>query len=159
MQGGLDETTAILASQSGLSSEIVLRLTQRINAAKGTLPTDIPAWIAWTNEWLIEDNEACNELLGDTKAGILTAAGRTQTEALDEAVFRQILPGIMSWIAGAPLSEIDEILGGEPSSPETTKRTCLRARALVSAVIPRGYSFVLGLVAHVVKELDPFDDQ
>ncbi|MCG6560729.1 DEAD/DEAH box helicase [Ruegeria sp. 1NDH52C] len=157
--GGLDETTAILASQSGLSSEIVLRLRDRIVAAKGKLPIDIPAWISWMTEWLIEDKEACNELLGDTKAGILSAAGKTQTDPLDEAVLRHILPGILSWIAGAPLSEIDRVLGGEPSSPAITKRTCPRARALASAVIPRGYSFVLGLVAHVVKELDPFDKQ
>lgn len=157
--GGVDETTAILASQSGLSSEIVLRLRERISAAKGTLPTDIPAWIVWTTEWLIEDKEACIELLGDTKAGILAAAGVAQSAPLDEAVLRHILPGILRWIAGAPLSEIEEILGGEPSSEANTKRTCPRARSLASAVIPRGYSFVLGLVAHVAKKVDPFDDQ
>lgn len=157
--GGLDETTAILASQSGLSSEIVLRLKERINAAKGTLPKDISAWITWTTEWLIDDKEACNELLGDTKAGILAAAGRTKAEALDEALLLHILPGILSWIAGAPLSKIEEILGGEPTSLAPTQKTCPRARSLVSAVIPRGYSFVLGLVAHAVKQLDPFDDQ
>lgn len=156
---GLDETTAILASQSGLSSEIVLRLKERINAMRGTLPTDVSAWIAWVTEWLIEDKEACRELLGDTKVGILSAAGRKQTDPLDEGVLRHILPGILSWIAGAPLSKIEKDLGGEPGSPAITKRICPRARSLVSAVIPRGYSFVLGLVAHVVKELDLFDDQ
>ena len=157
--GGVDETIAILASQSGISSEVVLRLRNRVNAAKGNLPIDIPAWIGWTTDWLIEDADACNELLGDTQAGILSAAGKGQNDSLDAAVLRHILPGIFSWISGAPLSDIEKILGGEPDSKAFTKKVCPRARSLVSTVIPRGYSFILGLVAHVVKEVDPFDDQ
>jgi hypothetical protein len=38
-------------------------------------------------------------------------------------------------------------------------RTCPRARELVSSIIPRGFSFIIGLVSHVVAEVDPFDEQ
>jgi hypothetical protein len=36
---------------------------------------------------------------------------------------------------------------------------CPKARDLVSNVIPRGISFIVGLIAHVVTQLDPFDVQ
>ncbi len=36
---------------------------------------------------------------------------------------------------------------------------CPRARELVGTVVQRGLSFVVGLVSHVVGELDPFDQQ
>lgn len=155
--GNFDKTIAILASQSGLSSEIVLRLQNRIIAAKENLPTNIPDWIVWTSEWLTGDEEARSELLGDIKKGILAAAGRSQGAQLDGEVLRDILPGLLSWVKGESLSKIEEILKGKPNAKEITKRTCPRARALASVVIPRGYSFVLGLVAHVLQEVDLFD--
>jgi hypothetical protein len=108
---------------------------------------------------LIEDSEACIELLGDIQAGILTAVGRTKSDPIDETVLRCILSGILGWIEGKPLSEIEQILGGTPGALAITKRTCPRARSLASAVIPRGYSFVLGLIAHAVKEVIPFEDR
>ena len=158
-QGGVDETSAILASQSGLSSKVVLRLKERISKATGSLPTSIPCWVEWMTEWLIEDDEARAESLADTEGAMLAAAGKPKTSALDEQVMRHVLGGALAWIAGKPLAEIETILGGEPQSHAKTKRVCPRARSLVSAVIPRGYSFVLGLIAHVVKKVDPFEAQ
>ncbi|MEX5576679.1 DEAD/DEAH box helicase [Pseudophaeobacter sp. A-200-2] len=157
--GGADETSAILASQSGLPSEVVVRLKARISTSIGSLPTDILSWIEWTTNWLVEDAEACTELLSDTRPGLLTAAGKPKGADLDDEVLCHVLKGISAWITGAPLSDIEKTLGGDPDSDAITKRTCPRARALVSAVIPRGYSFVLGLVAHVTKEVDPFEAQ
>ena len=158
-QGGADETSAILASQSGLSFEVVLRLKERITKATGSLPTNIPCWVEWMTEWLIEDDEARAESLADTESAMLAAAGKPKTSPLNEQVMRQVLGGALAWIAGKPLAEIETILGGEPQSHARTKRACPRARSLVSAVIPRGYSFVLGLIAHVVKKVDPFKAQ
>ncbi len=157
--GSADETSAMLASQSGLSSDVVVRLKARIKASSGALPTEITGWIEWTTEWLIEDEEARLELLGDTQPGLLTAAGQPQSTVLTEDILRHVLRGIIAWVSGAPLSEIEQILGGEPESDAITKRTCPRARALASAVIPRGYSFVMGMVAHVTKDVYPFDLQ
>ena len=158
-QGGADETSAILASQSGLSSEVVLRLKERVTKGTGSLPTNIPCWVEWMTEWLIEDDEARAESLADTESAMLAAAGKPKTSPLDEQVMRHVLGGVLAWIAGKPLAEIETILGGEPQSHAKTKRACPRARSLVSAVIPRGYSFVLGLIAHVVKKVDPFKVQ
>ena len=157
--GETDATSAILASQSGLSSEVVLRLRERVGADVGALPLDIPGWIEWMTEWLIADEGARLELLGDTQAAMLTVAGKPKTAAVDENVMQTVLSGALAWISGTPLSEIETILGGEPKSDAITKRTCPRSRSLASSVIPRGYSFVLGLIAHVVKEVDPFDSQ
>ena len=36
---------------------------------------------------------------------------------------------------------------------------CPRARDLVGVVIPRGLSFVVGLISHLVEEINPFDKQ
>jgi hypothetical protein len=36
---------------------------------------------------------------------------------------------------------------------------CPRARELAGSIIPRGISFIMGLVCHVVEEEDPFDQQ
>lgn len=156
-QGGTDGTSAILASQSGLSSEVVIRLKKRINSSIGSLPTSISSWTEWMTDWLIDDNEACNELLADTQKAIL--ATTKDKKSIDEDVMRHVLGGVLAWISGKPLAEIETILGGEPLADAITKRTCPRARSLASAVIPRGYSFVLGLIAHVVKEVDPFEAQ
>jgi superfamily II DNA/RNA helicase len=158
-QGGTDETSAILASQSGLSSEVVVRLKERITETIGSLPTSIPSWVEWMTEWLIEDDEARAELLADTQSAMLAVAGKTKTAPLDKQVMRHVLGGSLAWIAGKPLAEIETTLGGEPQADAITKRTCPRARSLASAVIPRGYSFVLGLIAHVAKEVDPFEAQ
>src|SRR5262249_32827044 len=48
-------------------------------------------------------------------------------------------------------------LGGEPDGGSLAKQVCPRARELVGNVIPRGFSFVMGLVSHVVEQADPFD--
>jgi len=157
--GSIDETTAILASQSGLSAELVLALKERVRTGVGALPTSIEAWLDWTFIWLIEDETARHDLLIDTKSGILTACGRTQNDEIDKDVLVTLLGGLQAWIKGAPLAGIEEILGGEPHSETMTKKVCPRARSLASAVIPRGISFILGIVSHVVKDVDPFEQQ
>ncbi|WP_406649230.1 hypothetical protein QEZ52_07905 [Aliisedimentitalea scapharcae] len=110
-------------------------------------------------EWLIEDDEARAELLADTQSAMLAVSGKPKTAPLDAQVMRHVLSGALAWIAGKSLAEIETTLGGEPQADAITKRACPRARSLASAVIPRGYSFVLGLIAHVVKEVNPFEVQ
>lgn len=156
---GADKTSAILASQSGLSSEVILRLKDRVSKCTGTLPTKISSWIEWMSLWLAEDEDARIELLGETQAAMLKVAGKPKSASVDKEVIEHVLRGTIAWIEGKSLSEIERILGGEPDAKTTTKQTCPRARSLASAVIPRGYSFVLGLIAHVVKEVDPFEAQ
>jgi hypothetical protein len=70
-----------------------------------------------------------------------------------------ILPGLLAWIRGKPLAFIEKELGGEPDGRSLPKQVCPRARELVGSVIPRGFSFVMGLVSHVIEQADPFDTQ
>ena len=157
--GGSEATTAILATQSGLSSVVIQRLEKRIRADVGKLPEQISDWIEWTTDWLIEDEEARLELLSDIHTGILKIAGKNINDSLDEGALRYVQTGLLAWIRGEPLCKIEELLGGDPNGNSITKKTCPRARELVGTIIPRGYSFVLGIVSHIVKIVDPFEKQ
>jgi len=70
-----------------------------------------------------------------------------------------ILPGLLTWINGRPLAAIEKELGGDPAAGSLAKQVCPRARELVGSVLPRGFSFIMGLVSHVVEQVDPFDTQ
>jgi len=73
--------------------------------------------------------------------------------------WKLILPGLRAWIAGKPLAAIEKELGGDPDTGSLTKQVCPRARELVGSVIPRGLSFIMGLVSHVLEQVDPLDTQ
>jgi hypothetical protein len=70
-----------------------------------------------------------------------------------------VLTGLLAWIKGQTLCEIEKLLGGTPDDDAPTKRVCPRARVLVGTIIPRGISFIVGLVSHVVKDVNPFGQQ
>lgn len=158
-QGDADEALAILASQSGLSTSLILRLKERLNAGVGALPVSIVDWLTWVMTWLSDDQDAREALLADTTASILAACGKPRSADVEPGDMQRLLMGVLGWVNGDPLSSIEVALGGQPDSAALTKRTCPRARALVGSVIPRGISFIAGLVAHVVEEIDPFDHQ
>jgi hypothetical protein len=70
-----------------------------------------------------------------------------------------VLPAIVAWIRGKPLCEVERALGGNPASEVDAQKMCPRAHELVGTVVPRGLSFIIGLVSHVVEEVDPFGKQ
>jgi hypothetical protein len=154
---GHDTALSILVSQSGLPRDILERLRKRIADQVGSLPESVADWIKWILDWLGSDEEARALLLFDVRGAILAATGSKKTALLTATSLGALAPGVLAWIAGRPLREIEVILGGDPDSEKS--RVCPRARELVSTVIPRGLSFVMGLVAHVVGQVDPFDDQ
>lgn len=157
--GEVDNVTAALASQSGLSMHLLLRLKARIAGGMGSLPTTVADWLIWTVEWLQEDEAARTGLLQDVQRAVLGACGQKKDGELTANVLALILPGLLGWIGGKTIAEIEAMLGGEPDSASRTKKTCPRARELAGSVIPRGFSFIMGLVSHVVEEVDPFDAQ
>lgn len=160
VHGEVDSTLAILASQSGLSVDLLQRLKRRIEDNAGKLPLSISDWITWVITWLSEDKEARDWLLLDIRSNILTACGVTKKDAeLTPAVLANLLPGLHAWIKGQPIVEIEAALGGNPHASAPTKRVCPRARELAGNVIPRGISFIMGLVCHVVEDVNPFDQQ
>jgi hypothetical protein len=156
---GVDNTMAALASQSGLSMNLLLRLKKRIADGAGSLPITVEGWLIWTVGWLGEDENARASLLYDVQRSILGACGVKKDADLNERELTLILPGLLAWIRGKPLAFIEKELGGEPDGGSLAKQVCPRARELVGSVIPRGFSFVMGLVSHVVEQADPFDTQ
>jgi hypothetical protein len=156
---GIDNTVAALASQSGLSMDLLLRLKKRVAAGSGSLPATVEDWLVWTVNWLSDDQEACASLLFDVKRAVLGACGGKKNGKVGKEELALILPGLLAWIKGKPLAEIEMQLGGEPNSDSPAKRSCPRARELIGSVIPRGFSFIMGLVSHVVEEVDPFGKQ
>jgi hypothetical protein len=160
MPGSLDNATAVLATQSGLSAQLLMNLRDRIKDQIGDLPTTIDGWLTWTIEWLDKDVTARDALLGDAFKSIITAVGKTAKDELVDGDVAALLPGLRGWISGMPIREIELVLGGEPDHVKArTKRLCPRARELVGTVIPRGLSFTLGLISKIVKDLNPFEAQ
>jgi hypothetical protein len=156
---GVDLGVAILASQSGLSMHLLSRLRTRIADGVASLPTSVEGWLMWTLTWLGEDQDACESLFHDVNRAILGACGRLKDGDVTATELSLILPGLLAWIHGRPLADIELELGGEPQSTTFTKRICPRARELVGSVIPRGLSFVVGLVSHVVGEMGVLTEQ
>ncbi len=149
---GADSTLAALACLSGLSMELLLGLKERVAGAADALPTTVEEWLVWTVAWLRDDEDARAMLLGNVKESVLNAAGRRRDGDLVPEALDRILPGLLAWVKGDPVAAIERELGGEPDSDSPTKRVCPRARGLVGNVILRGFSFVMGLVSHVVLE-------
>lgn len=158
-EGEADKTVAILASQSGLPPEILSRLKKKIIEEVGYLPVSITGWVVWLLSWLRHDSEAREELLDDAKRSVLAATGRKKGGELGPEVIEDLQPGVIAWIGGLPFRDIEKSLKGDPDSKNITEQVCPRARELVSSIIPRGLSFVMGLVTRIVEELSPYDAQ
>lgn len=158
-KGEIDKSIAFLASQSGLSVDILTALKDRIRGDTGALPSSVDGWLVWMIQWLVDDEDARSCLLGDITTNILAVCGKEKGKDIESADLTHILGGLLAWTGGQPLCAIEDLLGGDPDAEAPTKRICPRARELVSTVIPRGVSFILGLISHVVKDIDPFEQQ
>lgn len=159
VEGSPDAIVVLLASQSGLPLDLLERLRDRLNSADGALPTTIVGWVEYTFSWLGEDGASREHLLQDVDGAALRAAGRSPTSGLDHSVLLAILPGVIGWLSGSPLSKIESVLGGEPDSSKDSARMCPRARELISTFIPRGLSFIMGVISRMVEELDLTSNQ
>ncbi|MCG9107192.1 DEAD/DEAH box helicase [Laribacter hongkongensis] len=157
--GEVENTVAELASQSGLSINLLLRLRERITDGVGSLPTTISEWLAWTLDWLTADDDARYWLLDGVSRSLMASCGRKRDAELTAEELTLVLPGLLAWIGGKPLCDIERALGGNPDSDTAREKICPRARELVGTVIPRGISFIVGLVSHVANEVNPFDQQ
>lgn len=87
------------------------------------------------------------------------ACGAKKDGEIYSKEMKHILPGLLAWIKGHSIAAIEKDLGGDPETASQAEQICPRARELVGSVIPRGLSFIMGLVSHVVDDLNPFDAQ
>lgn len=155
---GLDATIAALASQSGLSAKLLLTLKTRLLENLGSLPVDMVGWLEWSINWLKDDEMARSSLLRDIHGNILASCGRPKTSEIRHEELDQICKALTAWVKGETLQSIELILGGKPVGGSATETACPRSRELIGNVIPRGMSFTLGLVAHVLGEVVPLDE-
>ncbi len=153
VEGSPNEAVVLLASQSGLALALLERLRARLLAGAGTLPTTISAWLDWTLDWLKEDAGARRDLLADTERSINAALGKTATKPVDGECIDELRPAVAAWLAGNPLNDIERLLGGNPNG-KAAEQALPRAREFVATVIPRALSFIIGVVARLVEELE-----
>ncbi len=156
---GVDQTVAVLSSQSGLPAKLLIDLKARIIGDIGSLPTTVSDWLRWLIKWLQEDRNARDELLTDIKRNIQTACGKKKTDDLTNHDLDLLLEALIAWVDGKPLRQIELILAGSPDDASWTKKTCPRARELAGSITQRGVSFAIGLIAHMIEEIDPFSQQ
>lgn len=155
----IDQSLSVLASQSGLPPLVLSRLRSAIIEDIGALPTSINEWTTWLFNWFKTDPEAKELLLFDVKMAVLGATGRNKSGDLTNDVLDALSPGIYAWLSGSPLRDVEIALGGKPDSANVTAKACSRARELIGTVLPRGLSFVMGLVTRIVTEINPYDSQ
>jgi hypothetical protein len=153
MPGALDNATAILATQSGLSAQLLMNLRDRLRDQLDDPPTSVLGWLEWTLSWLDQDAQARDALFGDSGPDICAMLGKPAKEGVANGDFLKLLPALKAWIAGKTIREIEIALGGSPDSDAPSQRMCPRARELVGDLIPRGLSFTLSLISKVMKDL------
>ncbi|WP_422343428.1 DEAD/DEAH box helicase [Parasphingorhabdus sp.] len=156
---GLDTTIAALATQSGLSATLLLGLKARLLAGLNSLPVDLVGWLEWSLDWFKDDEVARASLLIDINGNILAACGRPKTSNVRNEDLDKICDALVAWVTGETVQSIELVLGGKPIGGSPTEIRCPRARELIGSVIPRGMSFTLGLVAHVLSEIVPLDER
>ena len=142
-----DQVLVELATQSGAPASILKSLRQSIDDQIDALPQSIPAWTSWIIKWLAEDQVARDAVLGRDRRAILGATGNRKSHPLTDAAVQDLELGVLGWLYGQPLCEIEKLLGGDPAA----KPICPRSRDLVSQLVPLSLSFASGLVASAAR--------
>jgi DEAD/DEAH box helicase len=159
VEDGPQAVVVLMASQSGLPLDLLERLRARVSDGTGALPTTIGGWVDWTIDWLKEDGPAREHLLRDVHRSATAAAGKTATSQLNAAVLDILVPGVKGWIMGKPLNEMEIDLGGDPNGKSETAKMCARSRELIATFLPRGLSFIMGVISRMAEELDVASSQ
>ena len=148
-----------MASHSGLPLDLLGHLKRRLLDDMGSLPITVEGWVDWTINWLRCDALARKHLLQDVSRSMCKVAGKSANTLVDAEMLDILVPGLKGWISGRPLNEIETSLGGDPNGKTDTLKMCPRARELISTFIPRGLSFIIGVVARMVEELELASNQ
>ena len=157
--GDPDQSLLILAAQSGLPADMLSRLREKISGQVGALPLSVSDWVFWTFDWLANDKASFDLVMEDIVGSMLAATGKKKSEQMSAQVLNCVRDGVIGWIFGKTVLEIEIILGGNPVHGSSTEKCCPRARVLVGTIIPRGLSYVLGLISHIVHQLNPYEAQ
>jgi len=145
-----DKVLGELAAQSGAPIAVLKTLRQRLIDGIDGLPMTIPGWARWIIAWLTEDDAARNAILIRDRKAIRGAAGLKKDGPLTDDAVKGLEAGILAWLGGEPLCEIERCLGGDPEE----KLICPQARELITQVIPLSFSFAAGLVSQTASEIE-----
>ena len=149
-----DSVVVGLASKTGLPLDLLERLRNKLDAAAADLPTSVVGWVHFIFGWLQEDVAARDHLMAGVREAALKATGAATTSKLMKSTLVDIEPAVMAWLHGEPLNAIERILKGDPDAKAPTKAICPRARELASTFVVRGVSFIAGVVARMVMDMD-----
>jgi len=151
--GGLSSGDPLLvtAAQTGLPTRTIAALADRLGATS-VLPTSVVAWVEWTFSWLKADDAARPELFGRETGALAQSVGKPSSHDLNGDDLDTLRSGLVAWLTGASLREIELALGG---SVLGNQRTCFRARNLVTKAIPLPITFAISVVALVARWATP----
>lgn len=153
VQESPSNTVLRIASFTGLPLKVLNNLIDRLRETTANPPSSISEWLNWLTTWLSDDSMARNTLLGNVRTRIMSATGNKADAELTPAVLDSLSLGLQAWIEGKPINVIEVALGGDPSQ-KNNSRFCPRTRSMVTSVIPRSISFLLGVVAKSVQEME-----
>ncbi|MRG73923.1 DEAD/DEAH box helicase [Alphaproteobacteria bacterium HT1-32] len=145
-----DTALGELARQSGAPISVLKTLKLKLMDDIGTLPNTIPGWASWVIAWLEKDDTARDAILTRDRRAIRGAAGLKKDGPLSAGAVKGLEPGIIAWLTGAPIRDIERQLGGDPEK----NLICPQARELISQVIPLSFSFAAGLVSRTASEIE-----
>jgi hypothetical protein len=92
MPGALDSATAVLATQSGLSAQLLMDLRDRIRDQLNAAATSILGWLEWTLSWLDQDETPAKLCLA-TSSPIYARCWESRPKWAGERRFRQTPTG------------------------------------------------------------------
>lgn len=148
----------VVSSQSGMEMGVLDRLRLRLLGNACNLPTSIPAWVDWILDSLGADGPARLDLLSDKARAVNTSPGRGAELTLTAGTMQALKPAARASLEGRPLNEVERLLGGTPNGATVSQRQLPRAREFISTVVPRGLSFLAGVVARMTQELGLAED-
>ena len=156
-----DHSLLALATQSGISAQMLTRLKMQIVESLDNPPTTVIDWIQWIFKWLELDDEARTYLLADVGRDIMTISGQDKEvgSVVTSVGLQVILPGVLGWVIGCPLATIEILILASAGKSTIDLGACENARKLTHSIIPRSLTFVAGVVSQLVNNCLFSDEQ
>lgn len=141
-----DAEATRISAFTGMSVAAIQSASARLEIAG--LPSTVDDWCAWIIDFLAEDEEARNALLGvdvDTIKAVVRGKKSDPDVASEE--FARLKAGLSAWVGGRPFDEIEVALGVLPESVGT----CVRSRDLVLKLVNRRFYMIAVAVVELAK--------
>jgi superfamily II DNA/RNA helicase len=155
LPAGTTEAVKVLSSRSGLPAAMLNSLRSKISADLASLPATMTEWVDWLFDWVRAQPGAIEELFFDASSALAASTGLKVDDALSTKALDIIQPGVIAWMAGKPFNAIEAVLGG---TPDKEGSLCPRTRSLALSLLPRGISFLAGLLTTIVRDVAASED-